>query len=155
MKNKIKIIYLSLTFVAVVFIFYFLYVKTNTGSTINLANIIINDKSVKVEIADSLDKQIQGLSNRSSLPPDTGMLFVFSKAQIQKFWMKDMNFPLDIIWIDNNKIVNISPNLAPEGAAPANTYSSIYNCNYVLEVNAGFSEKNNIKIGDYVKYNLN
>ena len=65
--------------------------------------------------------------------------------------MKNMHFPIDIIWISHRRVVNISKNLQPEGKNPKKTYSSIYPVNYVLEVNAGFCEENNIIIGDEIK----
>ncbi len=109
----------------------------------------INDIIIPVELADTLEKHIQGLSDKEELID--GMLFLFDERQIRSFWMKNMHFPIDIIWIDDEKIVNISKNLPPEGENPKKTYSSIYPVYYVLEVNAGFCEQNNISIGDRVK----
>jgi len=109
----------------------------------------INDIIIPVELADTLEKHIQGLSDSEELIG--GMLFLFNDRQVRSFWMKNMNFPIDIIWIDDNKIVNISENLVPEGEKPKETYSSIYPVNYVLEVNAGFCKENNILVGSKVK----
>jgi len=115
---------------------------------------IINNKIIKVEIADTLSEQIKGLGGKTELCADCGMLFTFSDSQIRQFWMKNMNFPLDIIWINDGKIVNISKNLALEGENPKKTYSSIVPANNVLEINAGLCEKLNLKIGDQILYNL-
>jgi len=119
--------------------------------------IITNDSgdkiNVAVEIADTPAKHIQGLSKHSPLSENQGMLFIFNKKSVQKFWMKDMLFPLDIIWIDDNRIVKIDAKLAPEGEKPKNIYSPDIPVNYVLEVPAGFCEKNQVKTGDKVFYN--
>lgn len=80
------------------------------------------------------------------------MLFVFAEKDIKSFWMKDMNFPLDIIWLNGEKIVKISHNLPPEGRQPTNTYSSGVPVDYVLEVPAGFCDTNKIKEGNTVFY---
>ncbi|MCX6796303.1 MAG: DUF192 domain-containing protein, partial [Candidatus Falkowbacteria bacterium] len=97
----------------------------------------------------------RGLSYQKTLGENGGMLFIFPDYQVRSFWMKDMNFPLDIIWIKDDKIVKISANLAPEGNQPKNIYSSDEPVNYVLEVNAGFCGKNKIKIGEQIQYFLN
>jgi uncharacterized membrane protein (UPF0127 family) len=87
------------------------------------------------------------------------MLFIFPNEEKHFFWMKDMLFPIDIIWINNAKeIVYIDENTSiPETNTPDYNlplFSSPKPVSYVLEVNAGFSEKNNIKIGDKVEINL-
>lgn len=119
--------------------------------------IITNENGQKInvttEIADTPKKHQQGLSNHQPLQENQGMLFVFNEKQIQSFWMKNMLFPLDIIWIEDNRIAKINANLAPEGETPQNIYKSDIPVNYVLEVPAGFCQKNNIKIGDKVFYN--
>ena len=96
---------------------------------------------------------VRGLSDVKILDKDSGMLFVFPTKEVRTFWMKDMNFPLDIIWITDNKIIGIEKNLQPEGSHPLRSYQSPSAVNYVLEVNAGFCEKEKIKIGDMLRYN--
>src|SRR4030042_2564613 len=62
----------------------------------------INGQKIFVEIADTPEKRSQGLSGRDNLSQNQGMLFIFNQPAIPSFWMKDMNFPLDFIWINNN-----------------------------------------------------
>jgi len=107
-----------------------------------------------VELADTQFKQTQGYSNHQPIKDNEGMLFVFSNNTERSFWMKDMLFPLDMIWISDNKIINISRNLPPEGETPINKYYSGQPSNYVLEINGGLSDKLGLKIGDKVKINL-
>lgn len=114
----------------------------------------INNITIPVEISDTPAKQVQGLSDRAELDSESGMLFIFPDKRIRQFWMKNMHFPIDIIWINDDKIVNISKNLPPEGELPDKTYSSESDVNYVLEVNAGFCDGNGIKTGDKIIHDL-
>jgi hypothetical protein len=108
------------------------------------------DTKVKVEIATTPDDMAKGLSNRKSLGENDGMLFVFSEPGTPAFWMKDMEFSLDIIWIQNDTVVDIASNLPPLAGDYVSTYAPRVPANYVLEVNAGFTAKHRIKIGDKV-----
>lgn len=107
---------------------------------------------VSAEIADTVSKRTQGLMFRKSLPDNQGMLFVFEREDLYSFWMKNMQIPLDIIWIDKDKrIVDIKTNVPPckdscRGLTPRE------NAQYVLEVSAGFVERNKIRIGDRVDF---
>lgn len=111
----------------------------------------INDVSIEAEIADTPATRTSGLSFREELTDDQGMLFVFDKADYHSFWMKDMNFPIDIIWIHDNHIVDLTKNIPPEKDKDLTIYKPKNPVKLVLEVNAGFSEKNSFKIGDSVK----
>jgi hypothetical protein len=114
----------------------------------------IGGQSVKVDLAVTGAEQAQGLSGRESLSPDEGMLFIFSKPGKYAFWMKDMNFPIDMIWITPDMKIdyikkNALPNLYPETYGPGKDDAD---AKYVLEVSTGFSDKNNLKIGDSIKF---
>ena len=99
-------------------------------------------------------EQEQGLSGRLSLSPDTGMLFVFNEPSKPLFWMKDMNFPIDMIWITPDMKVDYIkkdalPDLYPETYGPS---ASDGEAEYVLETTSDFSDNNNLKIGDSVGF---
>ena len=81
------------------------------------------------------------------------MLFVFPDKEERQFVMRNMNFPLDILFIDDDKIINIAADLPPEGSEPVNVYVSGAAVNYVLELPAGFCRENEIVVGDMVKIN--
>jgi|GEM_PF-2261295 len=103
-----------------------------------------DSKCIKVEIANNDKSRRIGLSGRDFLEQDTGMLFVFDKESKYAFWMKGMNFPLDMIWINRDKqVVHIATNIPPcQRSCP--TYAPENNSLYVLEVNAHFTQKYNI-----------
>jgi uncharacterized membrane protein (UPF0127 family) len=108
-----------------------------------------------VEIANNNKERRQGLSGRSSLPQNEGMLFVFEPNGKPTFWMKDMKFPIDIIWInEEGKIVGIQKNVQPESDTPDNDlarYNPPEPVKYVLEVNAGFADTNGIEEGSFAE----
>ena len=88
---------------------------------------------------------------RESLPEDSGMLFVFGDEAVRSFWMKNTLIPLDMIFIDSNRrIVHIEENTQPCESDPCSIYSSQLPAMYVIEVNAGFSERNGLGAGDSV-----
>lgn len=113
-------------------------------------NAVINGNRIKIEIANNPIEYYNGLSNRESICNSCGMLFIFPDKKIRNFVMRNMKFPLDIIWISDDKIVGFDENLAPEGSKPKNLYNSEEPVDLVLEVNAGFVEKNKISINDIV-----
>lgn len=118
----------------------------NKNQQIKLANVVLN-----VNVANTEKAREQGLSGRAYLTPDTGMLFIFDVPDKYAFWMKDMNFPIDIIWLDENlKVVDIQKNADP--SSYPKTFKPRENVKYVLEVVSGFSEKNNLKIGDVLQF---
>lgn len=117
-------------------------------------SVTINNKIIKVEIADTIETQFRGLSNKEELCADCGMLFVLPDKKVRTFVMRDMNFPLDFIWIDDDKIVKIDKDAKPEGSNPVIRYLSDVPVNYVLEVNAGFCNKNGVNVGDAVEFDL-
>lgn len=118
--------------------------------------ITINNKIIEVEVAKDYISRGKGLSDRQNLSENSGMLFIFPKSDYYYFWMKQMNFPLDFLWINGNKIVDISKNIPPPetGLSQLPTFTSKSPADKVLEINAGLVTKWNIKTGDEVKYNL-
>ena len=114
----------------------------------------VGNLEIKVEVADTNEKRSLGLSNRETLDAAEGMFFVFSGKSQNSFWMKDMRLPIDIIWIDEGKIVGIDQNVQPQpGVADAQLklYYPPVPVSEVLEVNAGFSDANGLNVGDSVE----
>ena len=98
------------------------------------------------------DAQSKGLAIRDSLNENEGMLFIFETPQKYSFWMKDMKFPIDIIWINQDgKIVHIEKNLPPcVFLLPCPSYAPKDDSLYVLEVVSNFTNKFDINVGDPV-----
>jgi len=138
-------------------VFFVSHFSKNSIPSVNIENIKyvkIGGQDVKVDLALTETQQATGLSGRQGLATNEGMLFVFNKPDKYSFWMKDMNFPIDIIWItEDMKIIYIKkdalPSLYPETYGPT---TSDANAKYVLETIAGFSDKNNLKIGDNISF---
>lgn len=104
----------------------------------------------KIEVADSPEARAKGLMFRSSLADDSGMLFVFDEDSSRNFWMKNTLIPLDMIFINSDlRVVEIKHNVLPCEEDPCPSYKS-EPAMYVLEVNAGLAEKNNIEVGSLV-----
>jgi len=103
-----------------------------------------------VEMADTDYARDRGLMFRNSLAPEEGMLFAFDKDVLCSMWMKNMRFPLDMLWIDQNKkIVHIRKNV-PTCTSSCEIITPPVSARYVIEVNAGFADKHQIKIADTV-----
>jgi len=107
---------------------------------------------VRVEIADSSHERTTGLSEHIFLHEDRGMLFVFDGPAQPSFWMKDMDFPIDIIWILGETVVGIEENVPvlPEGVAEGDMprYQPASPVDRVLEVNAGFASVHGLGLGE-------
>lgn len=113
----------------------------------------INSRTFKLYVAKSdKDKQI-GLSKYKKIDSTQGMVFSFPKASYYPFWMKEMKFPIDIIFIKEGKIVTIYKNVpTPINNSNPPVYNSTVPADTVLEVNAGLSQKYNFKEGDRVAF---
>lgn len=138
-KAILTIVFIILIFVAI--IFYWLKCE-------NSKICFSEDNCYSVEIAKNATERERGLSGREKLAQGKGMFFIFEKEEIYSFWMKNMNFPLDIIWLDKNyKIVFIAKNvqicdsecekIIPDSEAQ-----------YVLEINGGEADRIGLKEGN-------
>jgi len=146
--KKIIVLIGIILLISIIIIFF----QANKPAT---STVTINSAVFRVELARTSKEQTQGLSGRGSLSGDTGMLFLFDKPSYRSFWMKGMKFPLDIIFILNNKVVAVYENLPPasEDSNPPQ-YGSDIIADSVLEINAWESAKNNIKIGETVSIEI-
>lgn len=132
-----------ISFAVVVFL-----VWQNFGESKKLDDILIDDHLFRVEtVVDEKSKEL-GLGKRRSLCQDCGMLFVFDRPGKYAFWMKRMRFGLDILWINEGRIVFIEKNIPP---AFGQTMTPPENADQVLELNAGTVERFGIKVGDRVE----
>lgn len=114
-----------------------------------------NGTKINVELADTPAKQARGLMFRRQLAQDSGMLFTFNEVGRHIFWMKNTYIPLDIIWLDGDlTIVDIKENVPPcKSGERCPLYMPDGPAKYVLEVNAGLSEKWDLQVGANLKLN--
>lgn len=109
--------------------------------------LILKDRTINLLVAQTPDESEWGLSDFPSLPANTGMLFMFPGPGTYSFWMKDMKFSLDIIWLDgDNRVVTIHENISPE--TYPETFTPTQPISAVIEVPGGFVQKNSLSIGD-------
>ena len=122
--------------------------------TRGLRTVRINNARILIEEAVGADAQAKGLGGRASLGSKNGMLFRFTEPKIATFWMKDMQFPLDFIWIQNNTVVDLHQHIAAPIPSQIDKDLVLYSpkapVDAVIEVNAGFVAYYNITIGDKV-----
>ncbi len=112
--------------------------------------VFLGGQEILVNIADTPRLQEQGLSGHNPLGEKEGMLFVFDAPEQTGFWMKDMFFPLDIMWFDQDQRIidvweNASPDSYPEIVTPRAP------AKFVLEVPAGFFAKYKLKMGNILE----
>lgn len=136
---------LIIPFILIIFFLVKLIPTETTYKTVKIGN-----ATIKAEVADSVQKQVQGLMFRESLPSNNGMLFVFQNEGYPGIWMINTSFPIDIIWIGKDmKITEIVGDAQP-CMVNCTTYFPSEKALYVLEVNTGFVAKNKIRAGSSV-----
>lgn len=111
----------------------------------------LNNDKISLIIADTEEKREKGLGDTESMPDSTAMLFVFDEPDTYAFWMKDMKFPIDIVWLNENKeVVHIVESAMPE-SYPEN-FVPPQKSQYVFELNAGLVSKYGIKVGNILDF---
>lgn len=123
--------------------------KTEAPKPVSIPCVNIGSICYDLERATTNEQRIKGLSNRENLPQNKGMLFVFDSDDEQCMWMKDTLIPLDMIWLDSIKRVikieeKVSPDSFPKAFCPTSP------ARYVIELNQGDVQKNQIQIGDTI-----
>ncbi|PIZ56674.1 hypothetical protein COY23_02760 [bacterium (Candidatus Torokbacteria) CG_4_10_14_0_2_um_filter_35_8] len=113
--------------------------------------ILVKDKSITVEIADSEEERVKGLSNHESLDKNSGMLFIFDKEEIRSFTMKDTKILLSIAFISENGAILQIQDMQPFSNV---SYLSEKPAMYALEMNQGWFEKNGVKENDKVSFEV-
>lgn len=131
-------------------------VQTHEPEFSHEADLFIHDKDGKVkatfqvELAQNEQETTLGLMYRKSMPQHRGMFFIFPQEEMRSFWMKNTYIALDIIYINaKNQVVSISKNATPlsETSRPSEAPAQ-----FVLEVNAGVSDRLSIEVGDTISY---
>jgi len=126
------------------------YIRQNEAKQ-GFVSVKTPESTIFAKIATSSEDLERGLSGKSSLPYNEGMIFVFEESSSRGFWMHDMAFPIDIVWINKDKVVvGVNSDVSPE------TYPNIFfppePIRYVIELNAGYAEENNIASGTLLTF---
>lgn len=112
------------------------------------AHILVGKRPFTVELALTPDEQSQGLMHRETLPADQGMLFIYEEPLVASFWMKNMLFPLDILFFDQERhLIHSADNVPPCKQSPCPNYRSPSPVLYILELNPGTRKKLQLEIG--------
>ena len=137
--------------IGLIIVFFAITSRPNRENSLKTAKVIIGNNTWEAELAKTLVEKARGLSYRESLGKDKGMIFFFDPPSKESFWMKGMNFSLDMIWIRNNTVIDITKNAPPlkDSLRPL-YYSPKEPADMVLEVNAGQVDEFRVKIGDKV-----
>jgi uncharacterized protein len=160
MKNKFIIIFFVLAI-----LFFVVYhrergpaPRDNIFLKNNNPTVIVNNYIFNTEVVKFPEDVKRGLSGRANLADNEAMLFVFSEKGERTFWMKDMNFNIDLLWIDDDQIVAFEQNMQHFDNPPADYDLPVYNSpqevDKVLEIQSGLVDELNIKIGDIIKINI-
>lgn len=151
MSNK-TVLFLFLGFALLIAVFIvFLQIK-NRAVEPKQATVALGGAVFLAEISEAPEERIRGLSGRESIPVHGGMLFLFDEPGNYAIWMKDMRFPIDIIWIRDGRVAHIVKNApAPDPGIPdarLSVYRSDAPADAILEIRAGTVDRLGIKIAD-------
>ena len=122
----------------------------------NITQVVLKGRTFQIEIADEPTKWQQGLSFKTHLADDEGMLFIYPEKNQPEFWMKDMNFAIDLLWIDNQTIVGWEKDMQvsdSDQSAGLIKYQAPQSIDKALEIPAGSIKQLGIEIGDQVEFN--
>jgi uncharacterized protein len=111
---------------------------------------------LKAEVADTPEKLLFGLAFRNVLPPDEGMVYIFEESGPHRIWTKEFQFPVDVIWVDESKmIVHVVEKAPPCSESRCPWYGPPpKNARYVIEANAGFVEHAKVAIGAQLTFTM-
>lgn len=152
-KHFFHILALFLLFFLLVFSAFFFWENHAVDETDvlkrNMATIVFRQATVTAEVADTESLRIRGLSVHAPLSPDAGMWFDFGSTKYAGMWMKEMSFPIDILWFNEElRAVYIKENVLPESYPEV--FSPTVPSRYVLEVPAGFVKEKGVSLGDRI-----
>lgn len=148
-----KIILLAVCMCIGIFVIRTFQISNSKIQRENVITIGVGSQNLSVEVAKTTAEISLGLGQRDTLGSD-GMLFVMPSRAIPTFWMKDMRFDLDFVWIDGSSVIDLTENVSAQRGEPDSAlriYAPKSPATHVLELNAGEIKKRGIKVGDSVK----
>ena len=114
------------------------------------AEVTIGIHRIQVEVADTPDRMTRGLSGRSRLAEGRGMIFPYARAERHGFWMYEMHFDIDIVWVRDDRIVDVTSRAPHDPPGELPVYRPREPADLVLEVPGGTAARLSWKIGDRV-----
>lgn len=129
----------------------FIYISDHQQPRVPLT---VGDAVFSVRVVNTPETRQKGLSGSQPLPKNEGMLFVFDSSDMWSIWMKDMTYPLDIIWLDDSKRIVYMVKSADPSSYPYTTFKPTKPARYVLEVPAGTINNKNIKLNNQASFDL-
>lgn len=153
-RKKMIFMLLSALFLVIAAGTLYFFILQRPNPPLGKSTLAVGNTAFEVEIANTTTTRARGLSGREGLGENEGMLFIFNSPGIHGFWMKDMKFSIDFVWIRDNRVVGVTENAAPEPDAPFWSLKRYYppeDVTHVLEVAAGEAAKRGIKRGNAVK----
>ncbi|MCX7973624.1 MAG: DUF192 domain-containing protein [Candidatus Aminicenantes bacterium] len=134
----------------------FVFFMSTTFSETKFIQITLpNGFKVMAELAITEDQRQLGLMFREKMREDQGMLFIFEEEDYYSFWMKNMRFSLDMLWLDSQRrIVHIEENVPPCSSEDCPSYGPALPARYVLELVSGSVKKHKLKLGDRLDFIL-
>jgi uncharacterized membrane protein (UPF0127 family) len=137
--------------IAIPIVIFFFYKKPS--SKFETVNLKIKNIDYKLEIAKSISQKSAGLSKRTKLCSNCGMIFIFSNLAPRYFWMKNTLIPLDMLFLDQNGVINTIHTAVPEpntSDLKLKIYSSLAPAKYVIEIPSGRAQELGLKIGSQI-----
>lgn len=150
MSSKTKIVTFSIVIGTIVFVTLLNYISSELYSLKYwnpIRRVYFKNTFVKAEVVDTAEKIEQGLAGRKELSEERGMLFAMPKDDFQRFWMKRMQFAIDIIWIEGDRIIGCEKNISPQDER---IFTSPSAAGLVLEVPEGFCDRYGVEVNDQV-----
>jgi hypothetical protein len=147
-KTKIKIFVGIISAIVLVILGNYVLSEVIALNGNQIDRVYVRNVLVKAEVVRTETRIEKGLGGRESLADGRGMLFEMLESEPQHFWMKGMLFPIDIIWIQNGRVIGCEKNISP---SDPRTFASPSDAGYVLEVPAGFCDRHSVKVNDEVK----
>jgi len=152
-QNLFILILLIIVFLITIGVYYGLGIPEKTKKEVFTEVIFENGDVIEVEVAKTLRELEKGLMYRESLDENKGMLFIFWQEEELDFWMLNMKFPIDMIFINKNMtIVNVVKNAQPCPKEPCDIYKSVRPAIYVIEVNAGYASEHGVVEGQKIEF---
>jgi len=151
MSAKSKIITFSIVIGVVILAILLNYISSELYSLKYwnpIRRVYFKNTFVKAEVVDTAEKIEQGLAGRKELLENRGMLFVMPRNDFQRFWMKGMQFAIDIIWIARGRVIGCEKNISPQDDR---VFTSPSAAGLVLEVPEGFCDQYNVGVNDQVE----